>query len=87
MTRKQLYEKYGNVKVSFASYCNLKFTFDSIIQDAETKTCKRIVCTYGGTSDDICEFDFCSNDEIPIEDLSPDYVSVYQNGIEIEHFP
>jgi len=52
MTRKEFYEKYGDVKVKFSSYYKYTFTYTGTLPDGG-----RISVDYGANADDIYRFE------------------------------
>lgn len=81
MTRQEFYDKYGNVKVRFASYYKYTFTYEVTLPDG-----KRLTCGYGGNSDDIYRHEVDVDCEETVSSLQPHEGAVYQDGNKIEGF-
>ncbi len=81
MTRQDFYEKYGSIKVKFSSYYKYTFTYAADLPDG-----KRLMCGYGGNSDEIYRHSVDSDSEETVSDLQPHEGYVYENGKEVEGF-
>lgn len=81
MTRQEFYEKYGDVKVKFASYYKYTFTYEATLPDG-----KLLICGFGGNSDDIYRHEVSADFEETVSSLQPYSGAVYQDGIETDSF-
>ena len=82
MTKKEFYEKYGDVKVKFSSYWKYTFTYKATLPDGS-----RLTCGVGGNHDDIYRHDVSVDFEEVVSELEPYMGSVYNSqGVEIESF-
>ena len=66
MTRKEFYEKYGDVKVKYSSYYKYTFTYTGTLPDGG-----RISVDYGANADDIYRFEVGADCEEIINSLEP----------------
>lgn len=51
MTKEEVQEKFKDVKIKFTHYYKYSFTFEGMSEDGY-----KIVCSYGGNTDDIYRF-------------------------------
>ncbi len=75
MTREEFYEKYGDVVVKFISYYKYTFTYGASFADG-----KRLLCHYGGNSDEIYRFEMVDGEEILLKNLEPYSGEVYDSN-------
>jgi hypothetical protein len=82
MTRKEFYEKYGDVKVKFSSYYKYTFTYTGNLPDGG-----RISVDYGANADDIYRFEVGANYEETISLLEPYAGTAYdKDGKQVDEF-
>lgn len=81
MTKKDFFEKYGDVKVKFSSYYKYIFYYVAELPDGS-----RITCGYGGCGEDIYRYQVDSDDEMTISYLEPNFGVVSKDGVKIESF-
>jgi hypothetical protein len=79
MTRSELYEKYGHVKVQFISYYKYVFTYQARLPDGAI-----LICRYGGTAGDIYRHLVSRAGTVSIAILGPDYCSVSKDGEKVD---
>jgi hypothetical protein len=80
MTKIELIEKYGDVKLSFSSYYKFAFTYNGIAPDGTI-----ITTTIGGCSDEIYKLDVSSTKEETLISLDANYASFsFTDGTEKE---
>lgn len=81
MTRREFYEKYGDVRVKFDNYYKYTFTFTATLPDG-----KSLTCGYGGNSDEIYRYEIRADSENTVRGLEPYTGAVYEDGKEVEGF-
>ncbi len=82
MTRKEFYEKYGDVKVKFKSYYKYTFTYTAQLPNGN-----QLICTYGDNAGDIYRHNVTADGEVSINTLYPYAGYVHdENGNELEEF-
>ena len=84
MTRKEFYEKYGDVKVKFSSYYKYTFTYTGNLPDGG-----RISVDCGANADDIYRFEVGADCEETINclELAPYAGTAYdKDGVPIDDF-
>lgn len=81
MTREEFYEKYGDVKVTFASYYKFTFYYNATLPDGSV-----LSVGFGGNSDEIYRCEVTSGEVVTVAALCPFMGSVRKDGKEIEGF-
>jgi hypothetical protein len=71
MTKEQIYEKYGNVKLKFSSYYKYSFGFAGITEDGE-----RVYASIGGDSDEVYRLDVDADTEETLKTLEPNIIRI-----------
>ncbi len=71
MTKEQIYEKYGDVKLRFSSYCKYSFGFAGTTEEGE-----RVYASIGGNSDEIYRLDLDADTEKTIRTLEPNFINI-----------
>ena len=79
LTKEQMLEKYGDVKVKFTSYYKHNFSYQGAVNGLI------VVCQYCGGGD-IYRHEVSADDEEAIKYLEPDSVNVYKEGDLIESY-
>jgi hypothetical protein len=75
MTKEQIIEKYGDVKVKFSSYHNFTLTFRGTAKDGT-----EILARIGGPSVDIRKLHVKIFEETTLRLLDPDYCELTRDG-------
>lgn len=71
MTKEQIYEKYGDVKLKFSSYYKFSFGFTGTTEDGES-----VYASIGGDSDEIYRLDVDADKEETIKTLEPNFINI-----------
>jgi hypothetical protein len=81
MTREEIIEAYGNIRVKFSSYYKYTFYFRG-----ETLSGLIISAWRGGDSDSIYKFEVDEGETYSLAELCPNNIEVRQNGILIAEY-
>lgn len=81
MSKEQILEKYGNVKLKFSSYYKYTFTFVGIADDGA-----QIRTSIGGDSGDIYKMDVDADSEETLIDMDTECATVTMNGEKIGNY-
>jgi hypothetical protein len=81
MTVEQVKEKFGNTVLRFSSYYKYMFAFTGHTDDGH-----KIMCMYGGNSDDIYRYDVDANSEYRLGNLNDWSAVVIKDGANNEVF-
>lgn len=78
MTKKEIYEKYGDVKLKFNYYYKYSFCFHG-----KTKDGTEVYASVGGDSDEVYRIEITAGKEETIGSLEPDSIQIYEGGKKI----
>lgn len=82
LTRKEFYEKYGDIGVTFSNYYKFAFTFAGVTPEGYV-----IEVGYGGSAEEIYRYELSNNETDIVKNIAPYIGTVWDKaGNEIDSF-